>query len=69
MTCNVYTCLQVIVIAHRLSTVRDADLIAVVSGGSILDIGRHESLLNTCSVYANLVKRQLASIQGNPSLS
>jgi len=50
----------VIVIAHRLSTVKDADAIAVVSGGSIMDMGTHESLLQTCQVYSNLVKRQLA---------
>ncbi len=50
----------VIVIAHRLSTVKDADVIAVVSNGSILDQGRHEQLLQTSEVYANLVKRQLS---------
>lgn len=50
----------VIVIAHRLSTVRDADVIAVVSNGSILDKGRHVELLQSSEVYANLMKRQLS---------
>jgi ABC-type multidrug transport system ATPase subunit len=51
----------VIIIAHRLSTVRDADLIAVFGKGKIVDAGKHETLLRTSKVYANLVRKQLSS--------
>ncbi|KAJ8598387.1 hypothetical protein CTAYLR_002996 [Chrysophaeum taylorii] len=47
-------------IAHRLSTVRDADFIAVVSKGSILATGTHALLLQSCPAYQALVKNQLA---------
>ncbi len=50
-----------IVIAHRLSTVRDADLIVVLDGGRIVDSGTHEALLAKGGLYAQLVSRQLAS--------
>jgi len=49
----------VLVVAHRLSTVVDADQIAMCVAGSVLDSGRHAELLERCPEYANLVKRQL----------
>ncbi len=49
----------VIVIAHRLSTVRDADVIAVCGEGRVLDSGPHELLMRTSPVYLNLVRKQL----------
>lgn len=49
----------VLVIAHRLSTVRNADSVVVMSEGRIVSSGRHEELQRTCEVYANLVRRQL----------
>merc|ERR1711907_750641 len=48
-----------LVVAHRLSTVREADQIMVVEGGRIADCGRHEELLARCQSYELLVKRQL----------
>eukprot|EP01032_Pedospumella_encystans_P009076 gene9076-10714_t len=51
----------VIVIAHRLSTVKDADLIAVFGNGRIVDAGTHTQLLSTSKTYANLVRKQLSS--------
>jgi ATP-binding cassette subfamily C protein CydCD len=50
-----------IVIAHRLSTVRDADLIVVLDGGAVAETGNHDSLVAKGGLYARLVSRQLAS--------
>ena len=52
-----------IIIAHRLSTVRDADKIVVMEEGRIVEIGRHEELLKKRGLYARLISRQLASTQ------
>jgi ATP-binding cassette subfamily C protein CydCD len=49
-----------IVIAHRLSTVRDADLIVVLDQGRVAEIGTHDTLLAKRGYYARLVARQLA---------
>lgn len=49
----------VLVIAHRLSTVKSADTVAVVNGGRIAEIGTHDELLERNGIYAALVKRQL----------
>lgn len=53
-------CTQVIV-AHRLSTVRDADQIAVLHDGEVVDVGTHTELVARCQHYAVLVEGQLAS--------
>jgi ABC-type multidrug transport system fused ATPase/permease subunit len=47
-----------IVIAHRLSTVQDADLILVVVGGRIVERGTHEELLAWGEVYPAMVRAQ-----------
>jgi len=44
----------VIVIAHRLSTVRNADIIYVLENGSVVESGNHESLLDMEGVYSKL---------------
>ncbi|WP_092863974.1 ABC transporter ATP-binding protein [Quadrisphaera sp. DSM 44207] len=49
-----------IVIAHRLSTVRAADLICVVDGGRIVERGRHAQLLAAGGLYADLHATQFA---------
>ncbi|WP_020697313.1 ABC transporter ATP-binding protein [Reyranella massiliensis] len=51
-----------IVIAHRLSTVRDADLIVVLDEGRVAESGTHASLLSRGGLYARLVSRQLAAV-------
>ena len=50
-----------IVVAHRLSTVKDADQIALVHSGAVADAGTHVELLERCEPYQVLVQRQLAS--------
>jgi ATP-binding cassette subfamily B protein len=47
-----------IVIAHRLSTVRDADQILVIEGGTIVQRGRHQELLDAGGLYADLYRTQ-----------
>lgn len=48
-----------VVIAHRLSTVRRAHRILVLDRGSIVGMGRHDELLRSCKVYADLVGGQV----------
>lgn len=45
----------VIVVAHRLSTVRKADKIAVMDGGRIVEVGDHQSLLEAGGIYADML--------------
>ena len=47
-----------IVIAHRLSTVRHADCIAVVENEHIVELGSHEELMNKNGIYASLCRAQ-----------
>ena len=49
----------VVVVAHRLSTVRNADQIVVLEKGEIVEIGTHEELTKKKGAYYNLVKNQL----------
>jgi ATP-binding cassette, subfamily B, bacterial len=58
-----------IVIAHRLSTVRNADLILVVDQGRIVQRGRHEALLAEGGLYAELYRTQFAGPVAGASLS
>jgi ATP-binding cassette subfamily B protein len=49
----------VIVVAHRLSTVKNADQIVVLDKGKVVEIGNHDELTQKHGVYYNLVKNQL----------
>jgi ATP-binding cassette subfamily B protein len=53
-----------IVIAHRLSTVRDADLILVVDAGRIVERGTHQRLLAAGGLYAELYCTQFGRVSG-----
>ena len=46
------------VIAHRLSTIKNAGMIAVISNGKIVEMGRHEELLEQGGVYRRLYQTQ-----------
>ena len=52
-----------IVIAHRLSTVRDADRLAVLDRGRLVENGTHGELLARNGLYARLIRRQIAGAQ------
>lgn len=47
-----------IIIAHRVSTIKDLDKIAVMDDGRIIDVGSHNELLNRCELYQDIVTRQ-----------
>ncbi len=48
-----------IIVSHRISTVRDADLILVLDDGRIVERGTHEQLIQGTGLYAELHKKQL----------
>lgn len=49
----------VVVVAHRLSTVKNADQIVVLDGGKVVETGNHDSLIEKQGAYYNLVRNQL----------
>lgn len=51
----------ILIIAHRLSTVIDADKIFVIDDGKIIDSGTHQELLKKCEFYKNLYSKDLNS--------
>jgi subfamily B ATP-binding cassette protein MsbA len=59
---NLMTGRTVIVIAHRLSTVRRADRIAVIENGAIADIGTHEELMQKLGTYRRLYDLQFIDV-------
>jgi ABC-type multidrug transport system fused ATPase/permease subunit len=54
-----------VVVAHRLSTIRAADLILVMGGGTVVEAGTHESLLSRGGIYARLIERQMAGVRSS----
>lgn len=57
-----------IIVAHRLSTIRSADRIAVLDDGWLVELGRHEELLAREGLYARLHRLQLVPGRGEPEL-
>jgi len=57
-----------IVIAHRLSTVRNADMIVALNEGRVMESGTHDELLANGGLYTQLVAHQLASAAGRTAV-
>jgi subfamily B ATP-binding cassette protein MsbA len=51
----------VLIVAHRLATVMNADRIVVMDAGKVVDTGTHAELLERCPLYAGLASHQLAA--------
>lgn len=56
---NIYENKTIIIIAHRLSTVRRADIILVLDNGYLVENGTHDQLIKQRGYYFNLIKNQL----------
>jgi ATP-binding cassette subfamily B protein len=52
-----------VLVAHRISTVKEADLIVVIDEGRIVEVGDHESLLARGRVYADLFRQQALEVE------
>ena len=50
----------VLIVAQRVSTIKDADQIVVLDNGKVVGKGKHLELLKSCSVYQEIVKSQLS---------
>ena len=55
----------VFVIAHRMSTVQNADRILVLDEGKLVGNGNHQELINSCDVYRRLTETQLVTAHAN----
>ena len=53
--------LTILLIAHRLSTVQNADQIIVIDKGQVVEKGNHAELMSKQSFYFNLVSRQIST--------
>ena len=52
--------MTVIVVAHRLSTIRNADIIFVIQDGQVIEKGSHSDLIqNSDGAYSSLIRRQI----------
>ena len=64
---NVFQDRTVIVVAHRLSTIRKADQIIVLKAGMIAEVGNHQSLMENKKYYYELIQSQYETITENDS--
>jgi ABC-type multidrug transport system fused ATPase/permease subunit len=57
------------VIAHRLSSVRDADRILVLDAGRLIAIGAHDDLLRSCGLYRRLCAELVDATARTPAIA
>jgi ATP-binding cassette subfamily B multidrug efflux pump len=48
-------------VSQRVSTIADADQIVVLDSGTVVGLGRHDDLVDTCPTYLEIVQSQLAA--------
>ena len=53
----------VVIVAHRLSTIIDADIINVIDKGKLIASNNHEKLLKECKIYSNLYNTESSYIE------
>ncbi|KAL0314556.1 UNVERIFIED_CONTAM: ABC transporter B family member 13 [Sesamum angustifolium] len=63
---SVMSCRTTIVVAHRLSTIRDVDMIIVLKNGRVVETGTHMELMSKAGEYASLVNLQVSEHKTNP---
>jgi len=51
----------VVIVSQRVSTIADADQIVVLDNGTVVGLGRHDDLIDTCPTYLEIVQSQLAA--------
>jgi ATP-binding cassette subfamily B multidrug efflux pump len=51
----------VVIVSQRVSTIADADQIVVLDSGTVVGLGRHDDLVDTCPTYLEIVQSQLAA--------
>ena len=56
-----------VVVAHRLSTIKSADVIVAMNGGKVEEMGTHDELMALKGLYYNLVVRQLEKKEDGPT--
>jgi ABC-type bacteriocin/lantibiotic exporter with double-glycine peptidase domain len=52
------------IVTHRLTSIRDVDLIVVLDGGRVVETGTHDALLNSAGLYAHLYRQQFLDRSG-----
>jgi ATP-binding cassette subfamily B (MDR/TAP) protein 1 len=57
-----------IIIAHRLTTIRNADVIVVIAGGQVVEMGTHDSLMQRTGHYFSLVQKQEHSLESGAAV-
>lgn len=54
---------SILIVSQRISTIKDADEILVIDNGEIIDRGTHDELNSSCSLYHEIVKSQIDSME------